>query len=248
MADDDPFQTLLPGYTDRLFQIESGGNPHAQTGSYRGLGQFGPKEEKQFGITDWTDPSQQRAAVAQSARQNYQGLSAALGRPPTPGELYLAHQQGAAGAPALLKADPATPAWQAIRPYYGSDAMAQKAIAGNIPSNSPLHGLPADQVTAGDFSNLWVNKFEGGAAPTYNFAQSPSGTSSTPAAPSSLGMLGDNSSNLIKLAQQLGGGKGLLNASQNEPPPELPPLPTSTPAAMALKQQILASIFKGQSQ
>jgi len=90
---------MLDPYTARLFQIESGGDPNAATGSNRGLGQFGPAEERQFGLSDAnrTDPDAQAAAVAREAQLHGQVLARALGRDPTPGELYLTHQQGIAG-------------------------------------------------------------------------------------------------------------------------------------------------------
>ena len=88
-----------------------------------------------------TDPAAQAAALAAERAHHTPILAKALGRDPTPGELYLMHQQGIAGGPALLGADPNTPAWQVIRPYYKSDAIAQKAITGNIPRGSPLHGM-----------------------------------------------------------------------------------------------------------
>lgn len=147
-------------YIARLFQIESGGNPNAVTGSNRGLGQFGPAEEAQFGLNDQnrTDPNAQAAAVQREAALHTGVLGKALGREPTPGELYLAHQQGIAGGPALLTGG-GTPAWQAIRPYYKSDAMAQKAISGNLPAGS---GIDPATATADQFSRFWVSKFEGG--------------------------------------------------------------------------------------
>ena len=122
-----PARMTQQGYTDRLFQIESGGNTQAVTGSNRGLGQFGPREMATFGITDWTNPDQQRRAVAIEAQVNAGPLSRVLGRQPTAGELYLAHQQGQAGAIAILS-HPELPAWQAIRPYYASDRIAKQAI------------------------------------------------------------------------------------------------------------------------
>ncbi len=149
------------GYIQRLFQIESGGNPYAVTGSNRGLGQFGPREEAQYGINgqNRADPQAQARAVAMEASQHGPALARVLGRDPTPAELYLAHQQGLAGASALLS-NPDLPAWQAIRPYYGSDAVAQKAITGNV------YGVPnAGNMTAKQFADYWTNKFQGGAAP-----------------------------------------------------------------------------------
>lgn len=166
---DDPAGALLraresidPGYIARLFQIESGGNPAAVTGSNRGLAQFGPQEERRYGISDANraDREAQAAAVAREAQEHAAVLRNALGRDPTPGERYLTHQQGIAGGPALLTADPNMPAWQAIRPYYKNDAIARLAITGNVPGGHPLRGVDADKITAGDFRNLWVNKFE----------------------------------------------------------------------------------------
>jgi len=174
------FSASLDPYTSRLFQIESGGDPNAVTGSNRGLGQFGPAESKKYGITDSSDPAQQARAVAQE-RQEFTGiLQKRLGRDPTPGEIYLMHQQGIAGGPALLTAEPSTPAWQVIKQYYPSGEVAKRAITGNIPRGSPLYGVPADQITAGDFSKFWVNKFEGSGipniAPQHGIAQNVSST------------------------------------------------------------------------
>lgn len=173
-----------PGYVARLFQIESGGNPAAVTGSNRGLGQFGPAEEAKYGLSDAnrSDPGAQSAAVHREAIEHAAALRKALGRDPTPGEQYLTHQQGIAGGPALLTADPSIPAWQAIRPFYKSDAMARLAITGNVPSNHPLRGQDADNVTAGDFRNLWVSKFERGLAGAGNQPAAPS-PQSMPVAP-----------------------------------------------------------------
>jgi hypothetical protein len=178
-----------PAYVARLFQIESGGDPNAVTGSNRGLGQFGPAEEARYGLSDANrgDASAQSAAVLREAAEHAAVLQKALGREPTPGELYLTHQQGVAGGPALLSADPTIPAWQAIRPYYKSDAIARKAITGNIPGDNPLAKQSADSITAGDFRNLWVNKFERGIgrAPT-QVAASPAAPTASQSAPFSL--------------------------------------------------------------
>ncbi len=157
---------INPGYVARLFQIESGGNPNAVTGSNRGLGQFGPQEEAKYGLSDAnrTSPQAQADAVHREAIEHAAALRRVLGRDPTPGEQYLTHQQGIAGGPALLNADPTMPAWQAIRPFYKNDAIARLAITGNIPGNHPLRGTDPDKITAGDFRNLWVSKFEQGLA------------------------------------------------------------------------------------
>lgn len=147
-------------YTARTFKLESGNDPNARTGSNVGLGQFGPEEMKRFGITNPSDPDQQISGLHQERSANVQGLTKALGRPPTPGEEYLAHQQGLAGATTLLT-NPNMPAWQAIRKYYPSDAIAQRAIAGNPPGGG--HFDP--NAPAGHFTGAWVKQFEGRLGP-----------------------------------------------------------------------------------
>lgn len=142
--------------TARTFKLESGNDPNARTGSNVGLGQFGPQEMQRYGITNPSDPGQQISAMHQETAGNTAALTKALGRQPTPGEIYLAHQQGLAGATALLT-NPNVPAWQAVRKFYPSDAVAQKAIAGNPPGGG--HFDP--NAPAGAFTGAWVKQFEG---------------------------------------------------------------------------------------
>jgi hypothetical protein len=153
----------MRGYVGRLFQIESGGDPQAVTGSNRGLGQFGPAEERMYGITDANrhQPEAQAAAVMAERAANDPSLRRVLGREPTHADHYLAHQQGLAGASALLT-NPNVPAWQAIRPFYKSDAIAQKAITGNIPGDSPLKRLGVNDISSAGFTSMWRDKFNHG--------------------------------------------------------------------------------------
>jgi hypothetical protein len=167
----------LADYIRRLFHVESGGNPNAVTGSNRGYGQFGPAEERKYGITaaNRGDYGAQANAVVREYAENNARLARVLGRAPTFADHYFTHQQGSAGGPALLSADPQTPAWQVIRPFYSSyegrrsggvprsaDWWAQKAITGNIPSDSPLAKLPVDQISAGGMTGLWRDRFNRG--------------------------------------------------------------------------------------
>ncbi|HEX3522867.1 MAG TPA: hypothetical protein VHT52_12355 [Stellaceae bacterium] len=106
--------------------------------------------------------------------ENTQILRRALGRDPTPGELYLTHQQGQAGGPALIRAaqnNPNMPAYQAIAQYYRSPQVAMTAIHGNIPSNNPLRNIPANQVTAAQFVQMWNERFNRGYRGTPTYAQ-----------------------------------------------------------------------------
>jgi hypothetical protein len=184
---------------------------------YRGLFQFGPDQERRYGITDWTDRSQQERAFGQHVGWLSGQMERRLGRPATDGELYLAHQQGIAGAPALLNAEAGTPAWRAIRRFYRSDAMAQRAVLGNIPRGHRLSRLPVDEISAADFAGMWTDRLDRGgggggarrASPTSSTASTAGAGSASPSASStpspSLG--GAGARDLQEALQQaLGGG------------------------------------------
>jgi hypothetical protein len=134
-------------YTRALWNIEGGG----RTGSNVGRAQFGPEEIRRYGNPN--DPASVQREVADHSRI----LRSALGRDPAPWELYLTHQQGRAGGPALLKADPNMPAWQAIRRFYRSDAIAKSAIHGNL--YGAARSVPAENITVGQFNNWWKDRF-----------------------------------------------------------------------------------------
>lgn len=125
-------------------QVESSGKVGAVNPNSRaaGLVQFTPATAKQYGLTTLdlvnSDPTVQqkvRSAFDQFTADNTKTLSASLGRAPTPGELYLAHQQGATGAAKLL-ADPKALA----RDVVGLAAVVQNGGSANM--------------TAGDFAQL----------------------------------------------------------------------------------------------
>lgn len=153
----------LGDYVKRLFHIESGGDVNAVTGSNRGLGQFGPREERLYGIDDSNRhlPEAQANAVIREMASNHDALTRALGRQPDYADHYLAHQQGRAGAVALLS-NPSVPAWVAVRQFYPNERVAKSAIMGNIPRDSPLKRLPVDQISAAGFTSMWANKFNQG--------------------------------------------------------------------------------------
>ena len=133
---------LPAGYLGRTAQIESGGNPNARnpTSSAGGLFQFIDSTAKQYGLQNKFDPKAATLAAARLAADNRNTLVRVLGREPTAGELYLAHQQGAGGAAKLL-ANPNAPA---------------VAIVG--PEAVKLNGGHAG-MTAAEFASKWLSKF-----------------------------------------------------------------------------------------
>lgn len=105
---------------------------------------------------DRLDPARQIELGIKLQKQNRAQLRASLGREPTGGELYLAHQQGVGGAKALLNAPQGQSAIDALTPLYdGNRARATEAVVNN--------GGKAD-MSAADFAQKWLRKFQTTAA------------------------------------------------------------------------------------
>jgi hypothetical protein len=130
-----------PGVMLKIAQVESGMNPAARNpkSSAGGLFQFIDGTAGQYGLADRFDPVAASDAAARLTRDNTATLRRGLGREPTPGEIYLAHQQGAGGALKMLQ-NPSAP--------VGGAAI---ALNGGAPG-----------MTGGDFAQKWVGKFDGG--------------------------------------------------------------------------------------
>jgi hypothetical protein len=205
---------LPQGYLDRTAQLESSLNPHAaaKTSSAKGLFQFVDGTAKQYGLTNPFDAAASTNAAAQLAADNAKMFRSSLGREPTPGELYLAHQQGAGGAVKLLS----NPSARAV------DAVGRQAVLNN-------GGDP--NMTAGEFANKWISKFDkGGGAPqsaTFATASTDLGgfagakTGKTDDSNPLLALLGGAKDGAGDLMSALGGGSQKASApqwqSQNNP-------------------------------
>lgn len=131
-------------YFTRLAKVESNGDPnavHPKSGA-AGKYQFMPDTAKQYGI-DPKNPEQAEDGVRRFRADNAAVLTKTLGRKPTESEEYLAHQQGAGGASALLR-NPDRSALEALTEAHGGNrAKAAKAIV----DNGGTLGM-----TAGEFS------------------------------------------------------------------------------------------------
>ena len=136
---------LPQGYLAQTASIESGGDPNAvnKGSGAAGLFQFVPSTAKQYGLSDPHDVIASTYAAGKLAADNAATLTQALGRPPTAGDLYLAHQQGATRAAKLL----ANPNARA------GDVVGDAAVRAN--------GGTRD-MTAGQFAALWTGKFGSG--------------------------------------------------------------------------------------
>ncbi|WP_420104509.1 transglycosylase SLT domain-containing protein [Bosea sp. (in: a-proteobacteria)] len=132
-------------YALRVAHIESRFDPNAINGGSKatGLFQFIPSTWKSYGAGQSAlDPSANADAAMRLTVANRDQLRRSLGREPTEGELYLAHQQGAGGAAKLL----AAPNVRAV------DVVGERAVLGN--------GGTLD-MTAGQFAQKWIRKVDG---------------------------------------------------------------------------------------
>lgn len=140
---------LPAGFLNKMAMIESGGNPDAQndSSSAGGLFQQIDANAAEYGVANRFDPVQSTEGAVRFAVANKNYLTGILGREPTGGELYLAHQQGPGGAAKLL----ANPDALAVD-IVGMDAI--KLNGGNA------------NMTAGEFANIWISKYNGSRGQT----------------------------------------------------------------------------------
>lgn len=155
-----------------IAQVESGGNPRAQTGSYGGLFQLSPSEFKRGGGTgNILDPSQNAMAAGRLFSGFSQAFQDKYGQAPTASQLYMIHQQGWGGYEAH-SSNPSGLAWQnmastaegqqkdAKGPIYKlrdgtMGVWSQAAIDRNILRGS---GLSWQTATSQDFQDMWQNR------------------------------------------------------------------------------------------
>ncbi|TBZ07758.1 transglycosylase SLT domain-containing protein [Rhizobium leguminosarum] len=156
----------MQGYATNLIGRESSFNPNAvsPTGA-TGLAQFTRGTGSQYGLVSdrgdmRKDPVANLKALVALTNDNRAGLTNALGRAPTDGELALAHQQGLQGAINLLSgkavpgnnlavnnidpnSDPRAAA-NKIMAFYGGSGGQQSAPAAGMPSASPIQPPPVN--------------------------------------------------------------------------------------------------------
>jgi len=146
----------------RFAQIESSGNPKAVTGSHLGLYQFTKDLFQDYGGGDIYSAKDNAMAMAAKLAHDSRTFTSKYKRDATDSDLYMIHNQGAAGYGAHMS-NPEGVAWQNIRPYYESDAMAKSAIWGNVPDSVKSKVGSVDNLKSGQFMDFWHTRSGGGA-------------------------------------------------------------------------------------
>lgn len=137
-------------YLHATAKLESSGNPGAKNGSSTGVFQFHPDTFASVGGGNIASVADQTVAAINLAKHNSDVLTPVLGGHPTGAQLYLAHQQGEAGAAALLTAPPEINAISALEGAGVPKARARASILGNGGSAN---------MTAGQFVQKWTEKY-----------------------------------------------------------------------------------------
>jgi hypothetical protein len=169
---------LDPQTMTRIAQIESSLNPNAKNpnSSASGLYQFINSTGRQYGLKNPFDPDQNIDAAMRFTSDNVNTLKRSLGRDPTPGEIYLAHQQGVGGAKKLLM-NPDAPAVDlvgsaAVRLNGGHSGMTARDFAAKWDRKmTPPTALDPQQAANLGMSPEDLRRYNDGATPPQQPAQ-----------------------------------------------------------------------------
>jgi hypothetical protein len=151
-----------PNVLNWIARIESGGNPNARTGSYKGLYQLSDQEFNDNGGGNIYDPADNRRAAENKFSRESESFRQQYGRDPSGFELYMVHQQGPGGF-AAHTSNPDAPAWQNMlstaEGRQKGAGWAKQAIWGNVPDDVKRQ-FPGgvDSLTSRQFMDLWKNK------------------------------------------------------------------------------------------
>lgn len=152
---------LDPGMFRTFAKIESGGNPGAQTGSYKGLLQLSNSEFAKHGGGNIFDPAANANAAAAKLAEEVRDFKRDFRRDPDATDLYMIHQQGAAGYTNHL-AYPNRLAWENMAATaegrQKGNGWSRAAIWGNIPDQDKARFGNVNNVTSEAFINLWRNR------------------------------------------------------------------------------------------
>ena len=157
---------VTPELMNAIEKIESNHDPSlVNKYGYKGLFQLSDSQYAKYGGAPGKilDPTENRRVAQLVIADEVKNLEQAIGRPVTPHEIYLAHQQGHAGAAAHLK-NPDQPAWKSMlstgEGQTKGEDWAKRAIWDNLTPAAKAKFGSVDNVKSSDFVQFW--KEEGG--------------------------------------------------------------------------------------
>ena len=167
----------VPDHLLRTFaKIESGNNPKARTGSYKGTFQLSDGEFEKHGGGDIFNADDNALAAAKKIKAETAKFEDKYGRVPSVTDLYMVHQQGEGGYEAHMR-NPELPAWMNMystgEGQQKGEAWAKAAIWGNVPDDVKDQFDGVEDVTSADFVKLWDDKIhriggtDGSVSPRY---------------------------------------------------------------------------------
>jgi hypothetical protein len=196
-------QGVDPAAATVIAMVESGMDATAVNGSSKGVFQLQDARWREMGGTaaDRDNPARQVELGVKSIKVATDRLTQKLGRAPQAWEIYMAHQQGDAGGPALLTAPPNVNAISVLEGIGVSPRMAKLSITQNG---------GREDMTAGEFTALWRDRFARKAASGSGVAATRPAATLTPNAP-------PDRASVLAMAKAASGGdpereKALINA------------------------------------
>ena len=162
-----------------IAKVESNFNPHARTGSYKGLFQLSDYEFKKYGDGSIWDARDNARAAAHMLLVQAEMFRSALGHYPDYAERYMVHQQGIQGAIEHYT-HPERVAWQSMcatdEGVLKGEQWCRRCIWRNLLPQWKEKFGSVEKISSGDFVGLWTgridhlaNRFnmaEGGVSPS----------------------------------------------------------------------------------
>ena len=146
----------LDDYLNRTHAIEKPAgsrnvSPTGARGDFQFINSTAKRMAAKYGDFDPDDPAQSRVMAGHLAVENSRYLRKSLGRDPLGSEVYLAHQQGAGGAAALI----AHPEENAVDALVNHAGLSRDDATRNIVVNGGSASM-----TAGQFAQKWSSVYD----------------------------------------------------------------------------------------
>jgi predicted GIY-YIG superfamily endonuclease len=146
-----------------IAKVESGFNPRARTGSYKGLFQLNNYEFDKYGDGSIWDARDNTRAAAHMFLVQAEQFKWALGHYPDYAERYMVHQQGIQGAIEHYT-HPERVAWQSMcatdEGTLKGERWCKRCIWGNLLPEWKRAFESVENVSSGDFVRLWTGRID----------------------------------------------------------------------------------------